>query len=95
MCYAFARSMKYEHIFIRKELAEEAKVGNIPQEYIELPFRNHDTVEEYLVALICSQIAFERITNRQLRTPHQIERSNKVLAALRQKIKTLPPLPTS
>ena len=46
MCYAFARSMKYEHIFIRKELAEEAKAGNIPEEYIELPFRNHETVEE-------------------------------------------------
>jgi hypothetical protein len=48
-----------------------------------------------LIALICSQLAFERITNRQLRTPHQIERSNKVLLALRQKIKSLPPLPSS
>ncbi len=93
MCYAFARSMKYEHIFIREELSEEAKAGNIPEAYIELPFRDHETADEYMVALICSQIAFERITNRQLRTPHQIERSNRVLAALRQKIKSLPPLP--
>jgi RsiW-degrading membrane proteinase PrsW (M82 family) len=95
MCYAFSRSMKYEHISIREELAAEAKAGNIPDAYIELPFRNHETAEEYLVALICSQLAFERITNRQLRTPHQIERSNKVLLALRQKLKSLPPLPGS
>lgn len=95
MCYAFARSMKYEHIFIREELAAEAKAGNIPEAYIELPFRDHETADEYLIALICSQIAFERMTNRQLRTPHQIERSNKVLAVLRQKIKSLPPLPSS
>lgn len=95
MCYAFSRSMKYEHISIREELAAEAKAGNIPDSYIDLPFRNHETAEEYLIALICSQLAFERITNRQLRTPHQIERSNKVLLALRQKLKSLPPLPSS
>jgi hypothetical protein len=89
------RSMKYEHIFIRQELVDEANIGNIPDEYIDLPFRDHRTGEEYLVALICSQIAFERMTNRQLRSPHQIERSNKILDALRKKIKTLPPLQLS
>jgi protease PrsW len=93
LCYTFARSMKYEHVFIREELVEEARVGNIPERYVDLPFRDHQTAEEYLVALICSQIAFERITNRQLRSPHQIERSNLVLAALRNKVKSLPPLP--
>jgi RsiW-degrading membrane proteinase PrsW (M82 family) len=92
MCFAFARSMKYEHIYIRQELVDEARMGNIPEEYIDLPFRDHNSGEEYLVALICSQIAFERITNRQLRSPHQIERSNKILDTLRKKIKTLPPL---
>jgi RsiW-degrading membrane proteinase PrsW (M82 family) len=92
ICYAFARSMQYEHIFIRAELLEEARAGVIPEEYVDLPFREHTTAEEYLAALICSQIAFERMTNRQLRTPYQIERSNRVLAALREKIKTLPPL---
>jgi protease PrsW len=95
LCYTFARSMKYEHIFIRKELVDEANIGNIPEEYIDLPFRDHRTGEEYLVALICSQIAFERMTNRQLRSPHQIERSNKILDALRKKIKMLPPLPSA
>jgi hypothetical protein len=95
LCYTFMRSMKYEHIFIRQELVDEANIGNIPDEYIDLPFRDHRTGEEYLVALICSQIAFERMTNRQLRSPHQIERSNKILDALRKKIKTLPPLQLS
>ncbi len=95
ICYAFARSMRYEHIKIREELEQEAKAGTIPPEYIELPFRNHNSAEEYLLALICSQIAFERITNRQLRTPHQIERSNQILAALRKKVQSLPPLPSS
>lgn len=95
MCYAFMRSMKYEHVYIREELVDEARLGNIPKEYIDLPFRDHNSGEEYLVALICSQIAFERITNRQLRSPHQIERSNKILEVLRKKIKTLPPLQVS
>jgi protease PrsW len=93
LCYTFARSMRYEHIFIREELVEEARAGNIPEQYIDLPFRDHETAEEYLVALICSQIAFERITNRQLRSPHQIERSNLLLSALRQKVQSLPRLP--
>lgn len=95
LCFTFVRSMKYEHIYIREELVDEARLGNIPQDYIDLPFREHSSGEEYLVALICSQIAFERITNRQLRSPHQIERSNKILDTLRQKIKTLPPLQAS
>ncbi|MCS6807673.1 MAG: PrsW family intramembrane metalloprotease [Bacteroidota bacterium] len=93
MCVAFARSMRYEYIRIRTELEQEAQIGTIPEAYIDLPFREHRSADEYLIALLCSQIAFERITNRQLRTPHQIERSNKILEALRNKIKSMPPLP--
>lgn len=90
MCYAFYRSMSYEHIYIRQELQDEADKGVIPQSYVELPFRKHRSQQEYITALMCSRIAFERITNKQLKSPVQIDRSNKILEALRVQIQKMP-----
>jgi RsiW-degrading membrane proteinase PrsW (M82 family) len=85
----FMRSLRFEQKYIREELTKEWQEGLLAQQYIELPFKRRQTKREYQQALICVQIAFERLTARHFTAQNQVKESQLILQELHKTLKKL------
>ncbi len=89
LCLTFAQSLRFEQKFIREELTKEVEEGLIPEEYVELPFKSGQTKAEYKKALICVQIAFERIAAKHVTEDWQIAQAKVILADMHKQLQTI------